>query len=77
MSHRTQPAGLTGQQARVRLRNGNVYDGVATIHDGMVSIDHCRLRVVSLIAGRQRVTYRPVRRRRTFSLAIVRDVDWR
>ncbi len=77
MSHRTQPAALTGQQARVRLRNGNVYDGVATIHDGMISIDHCRLRVVSLIRGRRTVTYRRPARRRTFALELVRNIDWR
>jgi hypothetical protein len=75
MSRGTQPAALTGR-ATVKLKTGATYVGWV-IYDGrMVTIEDGRLRVVSLVRGRQTVTYRGAARRRTFAWHLVEHVLW-
>jgi len=73
MSRTTFQPPLTGQ-ALVKLKTGAVYRGYAR-YDGRTVTFGGQLRVVSLVAGEQVVTYRPARRR-TLPIYRVAEIIW-
>ena len=71
MSPTTQPTG----HAVLRLKNGTVYVGEATLVDGRTITIDGSLRVASLVGDTTIFSYRP-RRRRTIPISLVREVVW-
>jgi len=74
MSPRTLSQPVLSGQARVKLKSGVTIEGRAVYDKGAVHIVG-RVRVVSLVGGESRVSYRPLRRW-TLPMSRVHHILW-